>query len=46
MALHKIPCVTSINLLCVSALAFHPQVVFQIKEIQDQHANLGMHYTH
>jgi hypothetical protein len=45
-ALNKIPCVTSINLLRVSALACHPQVVFRIKEIQDQPANLGMHCTH
>jgi len=33
---------TSINLLHVSAPVCHPQRVFQIKEIQTQHANLGM----
>jgi len=33
---------TSINLLHVSAPVCHPQEVFQVKEIQAQHANLGM----
>jgi hypothetical protein len=37
---------TSINLLQVSALGCHSQGVFQIKGIQAQHANLGMHHTH
>ena len=34
------------NLLRVSALACHPQVIFQIKEIQGQQAIIGMHCTH
>jgi len=35
---------TNINLLHVSALGSHPHGFFQIKGIQDQHANLGMHF--
>jgi len=34
---------TNINLLHVSALGCHPHGFFQIKGIQGQHANLGMH---
>jgi hypothetical protein len=32
-----------INVLLVPALGCHPQAVFQIRGIQAQYANLGMH---
>jgi hypothetical protein len=37
---------TSIDLIDVSTPVCHPQGVFQIKEIQAQHANLGMVSQH
>jgi hypothetical protein len=37
---------TTINLLHVSTLGCHPQGVFQIKGLQSQHANIGMHHPH
>jgi hypothetical protein len=37
---------TSINPKCVSTPGCHPQGFFQIKGVQDQHANRGTHRPH
>jgi len=45
-SLHKIQCMTSLNMQHVSAPGCHPQGVFPNKAIQVQHANLGMRSPH